>query len=58
MEDYWTMDAVLSYRLHNWQVRLNFKNLTGADYEVRGFGSSSVIPADGATVFATIQFTR
>ena len=58
MNDYWTMDAVLSYRLLNWQFRLNFKNLTGADYGVRGFGSSSVIPADEAGVFATVQFTR
>ena len=58
LDDYVTLDAVVSYRMENWRLSFNFKNLTDKNYETRGFGSSSVIPADAFGVFGTIQYTR
>jgi TonB-dependent siderophore receptor len=49
-------DAALSYRGEGWRVNLNIKNLTDEEYEVRGFGSDSVIPADPFAVYATLGF--
>ena len=49
-------DATVFYRADGWRVNLNFKNLTDEEYEVRGFGSDSVIPADPFAVYATIGF--
>lgn len=42
---YATLDAMLSYELRRLRFRLHLKNLTGAEYETRGFGSVSAIPA-------------
>ena len=58
LDDYLVFDAVASYGLHNWKISLNFKNLSNRDYAMRGFGTNSVIPADGFGVFATLTFTR
>ncbi len=58
LNDYVTLDAVISYRVENWRLSFNFKNLTDKNYETRGFGASSVIPADAFGVFGTIQYTR
>ena len=58
LDDYLVFDAVASYGLRNWKVSLNFKNLSNREYEMRGFGANSVIPADGFGVFATLTFTR
>ena len=38
-------DLGLAYRLRQGTLRLNLKNLTNAEYETRGFGAVSVIPA-------------
>ncbi len=58
LDDYLVFDAVASYGLRNWKVSLNFKNLSNREYEMRGFGANSVIPADGFGVFATLTFTK
>ena len=51
-----TLDASLSYRLERARVRLHLQNLTDADYETRGFGSTSVIPADPIGASATVEW--
>ncbi len=58
LDDYLVFDAVASYGVRNWKISVNFKNLTNRDYELRGFGTNSVIPADRFGVFATLTFTR
>ena len=42
---YTTLDAMVSYEVGRLRLRLNLRNLTGAEYETRGFGSVSAIPA-------------
>ncbi len=42
---YATLDAMLSYEVRRLRFRLHLKNLTGTEYETRGFGSVSAIPA-------------
>ncbi len=41
------VDATVFYRFPQWTVKLDVKNLTDEDYEMRGFGPNSVIPAPG-----------
>jgi hypothetical protein len=48
---------MVSYRQSNWLFKLNFKNFTGQEFETRGFGNSSVIPADPFAVYASIEFS-
>ncbi len=52
-----TFDAVVSWRVENWRLSLHLKNLTNRDYETRGFGATSVIPADAFGAYGTLQFT-
>ena len=40
-----TLDASASYTYGHTTVRLNARNLTDREYETRGFGATSVIPA-------------
>jgi iron complex outermembrane receptor protein len=53
-----TFDASVAYHLDTWQLSLNFKNLTGREYETRGFGSTSVIPGDPFAVYLGVDFLR
>jgi len=48
------LDGSVSYRRNSWRVNLHLKNLTDEEYELRGFGSDSVIPASPFAVYATI----
>ena len=57
LDNYLLFDAVASYGMRNWKLSVNFKNITNRDYELRGFGANSVIPADRFGVFATLTFT-
>ncbi len=52
-----TFDAVVSWRVENWRISLNLKNLTDRHFETRGFGATSVIPATTFGAYGTIQFT-
>jgi TonB-dependent siderophore receptor len=54
IDSYVVLDAMASYRLKRTTLSLNFKNLTGREYETRGFGRSAVIPADPFAVYGTI----
>lgn len=45
IDGYVTLDAALSYRRGRARFAVNLKNLTGAQYETRGFGGVSAIPA-------------
>jgi TonB-dependent siderophore receptor len=40
-----TLDAMVSYEVRRLRLRVNLKNLTGTEYETRGFGAVSAIPA-------------
>ena len=48
--DYVTFDALLSYERQRWGARIHLRNLTDEEYEGRGFGNASVLPADGFNV--------
>ena len=54
IDSYLVVDAALSYRVADWRLSLNLKNLGDEDYDTRGFGGSSVIPA--APFSATFSF--
>lgn len=56
IEDYTTFDALLTYDSQRWGARLHLRNLTDEDYEGRGFGSASVLPADGFNVMGGVHF--
>jgi iron complex outermembrane receptor protein len=49
-------DATVFYDFSSVRLSVNFKNLTDEEYEVRGFGSTSVIPADPFSVFVGARF--
>ena len=57
---YTTLDAMASYEVRRLRLRLNLRNLTGAEYTTRGFGSVSAIPARPfeASVRAELGFGR
>lgn len=44
IDGYVTVDAAVSYKRGRTRFALNFKNLTGTEYETRGFGGVSAIP--------------
>jgi catecholate siderophore receptor len=43
------IDLGLAYRLRKTTLHLNLKNITNAEYETRGFGNTSIIPASPFT---------
>ncbi len=52
---YVTVDAALSYRVGRLRAAVNLRNLTGTEYETRGFGSVSAIPARPFEVLGRIE---
>ncbi len=56
IDSYLTWDAAVFYDLDRCRFSLNFKNLTDREYETRGFGSTSVLPADPFAVYAGVDF--
>ena len=50
------LDGSVFYRRDNWRVNLHLKNLMDEEYELRGFGSDSVIPAAPFAAYVTIGF--
>ena len=52
IDDYITVDALLSFERPGWGARLHLRNLTDEEYEGRGFGGASVLPADGFNTMA------
>jgi iron complex outermembrane receptor protein len=56
MDEYITLDAALFYDWQSWRLKLNLRNITDTDFEMRGFPSNGVIPADPFTVYAGIEW--
>ena len=50
------LDATVYWNVKKTRLSLNFKNLLNEEYEVRGFGSTSVIPAPPFAVYAGFQY--
>jgi outer membrane receptor protein involved in Fe transport len=50
------VDATVSYDFKHCRLSLFLKNLTDEEYEVRGFGSTSVIPADAFSAAVGFEF--
>ena len=56
LEAYTTLGATVSYMRSRWGLRVNFRNITGTEYETRGFGSASAIPARPFEARARLEF--
>jgi TonB-dependent siderophore receptor len=56
IDGYVTFDAVTYYDWNHWRFTVNFKNITDKDYETRGFGPFSVIPASPFAVYGSVDF--
>ena len=52
-----TLDCGLTYRQGPGLLRINLKNLTDREYETRGFGGTSVIPAAPFSFKATLGYS-
>ncbi len=52
---YTTLDALLTYENDRWGARLHLRNLTDEDYQGRGFGNASVLPADGFNLMGGVH---
>lgn len=50
------LDALIYYDIKAWRLQLNLKNLTDQEYEIRGFGAQSVIPANPFAAYASFQY--
>jgi catecholate siderophore receptor len=55
IDDVLTLDGLLYYDLGPWRVNVNFKNLTDREYFSRGFGTTSVIPANPFAVYGGLE---
>ena len=55
IDGYGVLDAAISYRRGRARFAVNFKNLTGTEYETRGFGGVSAIPARPFEVLGRID---
>jgi len=53
--DVLTFDASVSYVYRGMRFRVNARNLTDREYETRGFGSASVIPAHPFGVYTACE---
>lgn len=56
IEDVLTFDATAFYKIGDFKLRLNLKNLTDREYYMRGFGSSSVVPAPPFTAYLGFDY--
>ena len=56
MDDYIIFNALVFYELSRWKLSLNIKNIANAEYALRGFGNSSIIPANPRTFHGSIEF--
>lgn len=52
---YATLDAAVFYKTGRARLAVNLKNITGTDYETRGFGGVSAIPARPFECLARIE---
>ena len=52
---YATVDAMVSYAVRRVRLRVNLRNVTGAEHATRGFGSVSAIPGRPFEVYARAE---
>lgn len=57
IDGYFTLDAMVSYRIENWRLSLHLKNLSDRDYETRGFSRSAVLPANPFTLYGALELS-
>jgi catecholate siderophore receptor len=57
IDDYVTVDAMASVKTGRVKWSLNLRNLTDTEYETRGFGAVSVIPADPIALYGKIELS-
>lgn len=55
IRDVLTLDASVSYAYRQMKFRINAKNLTNQEYETRGFGSTSIIPANPFGMYCALE---
>ncbi len=55
IRDVLTLDASVSYAYRKMKFRINAKNLTNQEYETRGFGSTSIIPANPFGMYCAFE---
>ena len=55
IDSYTTLDASVSCRIRDYDVFLHAKNITSSEYELRGFGAGSVIPAAPFAIYGGIN---
>jgi iron complex outermembrane receptor protein len=55
IEAYTTLDGSVWYERDRWGLRVHFRNITDSDYETRGFGPASAIPARPFEVRARLR---
>jgi iron complex outermembrane recepter protein len=60
IDDYVVLDAAAFYQTGRVRFSVNLKNLTDTEYETRGFGNASAIPADPFAIYGrvTLSFGR
>ncbi len=51
------LNANIFYKLKNWQLGVHLKNINNEKYYSRGFGASSIIPANPRTVSVQLDFS-
>jgi iron complex outermembrane receptor protein len=56
IDSYTTLGGTVSYTKNRWGLRVHLRNLTGTEYETRGFGSASAIPARPFEARARLEF--
>jgi len=56
IDAYVTLEAAIFQRWNRGRLSLQLKNLTDTSYETRGFGSTSVIPADPLSAFVVLDW--
>jgi catecholate siderophore receptor len=56
IDAYMTLEAAIFQRWNRGRLSLQLKNLTDTTYETRGFGSTSVIPADPLSAFVVFDW--
>ncbi len=55
IRDVLTLDASVSYAYRQMKFRINAQNLTNQEYETRGFGSTSIIPANPFGMYCAFE---
>jgi TonB-dependent siderophore receptor len=55
LDPVWIVDAMIYYRQTHWKWQVNVKNLTDAQYWLRGNGGNSLLPAAPRAIFAGLE---